>query len=73
MNDVQLHSFLGRCSDDALQSIFPTSDKQFITSDELKAVSAFEVTEGHEQTISFWSQYLTDLAKYVQGAVMVQI
>ena len=53
MNDAQLHSFLGRCSDDALESIFPTSDKQLITSDELKAVSAFEVTEGHEQTISF--------------------
>ena len=39
MNDVHLHSFLGRCSDDALESIFPTSDKQFITSDELKAMN----------------------------------
>ena len=73
MNDVQLHSLLGRCSDHALESIFPSSDRQFITCDEMKAVSVFEVTEGHEQTISFWLQYLTDLAKYVRGAVMFQI
>ena len=54
MNDVQLHSFFGHCTADALESIFPTSDKQFITVDEVKAVSVFEETEGHEQTISFW-------------------
>ena len=73
MNDVQLHSSFGHCTADALESIFPTSDKQFITVDELKAVSVFEVTKGHEQTISFWLQYLTDLAKYVRGAVTFRV
>lgn len=70
MNDLQLHAFFGCCSADVLESIFPSSDKQFITFDEMKTASDFEVTKGHEQTISFWFQYLTELAKYVQGTVM---
>ena len=71
MNDVQLHSFFECCSADVLESIFPSSDKQFITFDEMKTASDFEETKGHAQTISFWFQYLTELAKYVQGTVIV--
>ncbi len=67
MNEVQLHSFLACCTVDVLESIFPTSDKQFITFDEVKSVSVFEQTESHEHTISFWFQYLSDLAKYESG------
>ena len=36
----------------------------------MKTASDFEETKGHEQTISFWFQYLTELAKYVQDTVM---
>jgi chitinase len=71
MNEVQLHSFLACCTVDVLESIFPTWEKQFITFDEVKSVSVFEETEGHENTISFWFQYLSDLAKYESGIVMV--
>ncbi|CAB3999587.1 PREDICTED: uncharacterized protein LOC107356592 [Paramuricea clavata] len=67
MNEVQLHSFLACCTVDVLESIFPTWEKQFNTFDEVKSVSVFEETEGHENTISFWFQYLSDLAKYESG------
>ena len=58
MNEVGLHSFVGRCGSDVLESIFPTSDKQTITFEQMKEVMVFEQTEGHKQTITFWHNYL---------------
>ena len=69
MNEVSLHSFLGRCTIDMVESIFPTSDKRFMTASEVKDVMVFEDSEGNEQSITFWYEYLSYLEKYQTGTV----
>ena len=67
MEEVHLHSFLGRCGSDTLNSIFPTSEKQRITFEEMKEIRVFEETEDHEQTITYWHNYLLLLSNYEPG------
>ena len=64
---MRLHSFLGRCGPDTLDSIFPSSEKRRITFDEMKEITVFEETEGHEETITYWHNYLLQLSKYEPG------
>lgn len=67
MNDVGLHSFLGGCPLSMLETIFPQSDKQQLSEEQMKEVIVFEESEGHEMTITFFFQYLVFLAKYEKG------
>ncbi len=69
MDEVRLHSFVGNCGSDLLESTFPASGKQYITFEQLKEVMVFEGMEGHEQTITFWHNYLFLLSKYEAGMV----
>lgn len=70
MHEVGLHRFLGRCGSKSLESIFPTSDQMFISVEDLKEVMTFEDTEGREETITYWHNYLAYLAKYKTGTCM---
>ena len=67
MEEDRLHSFLGYCGSDTLNSIFPISEKQRITFEEMKEITVFEETEGHEQTITYWHNYLLLLSNYEPG------
>ena len=67
MEEVRLHSFLRCCGSATLNSIFPISEKQRITFEEMKEITVFEETEGHEQTITYWHNYLLLLSNYEPG------
>ena len=67
MDEVGLHRFLGRCESNVLESIFPMLDDMFISFDELKEIMVFEETEGHEETIHYWHNYLAHLSNYEPG------
>lgn len=63
MDEVKLHSFMGKCSPNILDTIFPNSDKRFITFEEMKNAMVF----GREQTITFFHTYIFSLGKYEAG------
>ena len=67
MDEVGLHRFLGRCDSKNLDCIFPSWDQMTISFEELKEVMIFEDTEGREQTITYWHNYLYNLSKYEAG------
>lgn len=67
MEEVGLHRFLGKCDSKTINSIFPASEKQFISLHEFQDAMVFEDTDGREQTITYWHNYLEQLAKYEPG------
>ncbi|CAB4031643.1 G2 M phase-specific E3 ubiquitin- ligase-like [Paramuricea clavata] len=67
MDEVGLHRFIGRCESKNLESIFPMCDQMFISYEELKEQMVFEDTEGREETITYWHNYLACLSKYEPG------
>ena len=71
MNEVGLHDFIGKCTPEVLDSIFPTSAKRRVTFEQVENAMIFVETEGHEQTISYWYNYLHKLAKYDTGNVIL--
>ena len=71
MNEVGLHNFLGKCGPEVLESIFPTSEKRRITFEQVEHVMVLVETEGHEQTITYWFNYLHKLARYDAGMVIL--
>jgi hypothetical protein len=70
MDEVGLHRFLGRCESKVIESIFPMTDQLFISYEELKEVMVFEDTEGREETITYWHNYLAYLSKYEPGTIL---
>ena len=73
MNDANLHSFIGKCSLEVLDVLFPVSSKRHITAQEIKDVCVFEESSGHEDTIALFYQYLSQLEKYETGTVHIVI
>ena len=73
MNDVNLHSFIGKCSLEVLDVLFPVSSKRRITAQEIRDVCCFEESSGHEDTIVLFYQYLSQLEKYETGTVHIVI
>ncbi len=74
MNEVGLHDFIGKCGSlepEVLESIFPMSEKRRITFEQLEHVMVFVESEGYEQTITYWFNYLHKLAKYDAGMVIL--
>ena len=67
MDEVGLHRFIGRCESKSLESIFPMCDQMFISYEELKEQMVFEDTEGREETITYWHNYLACLSNYEPG------
>lgn len=67
MNEVGLHSFLGKCALDVLASVFLPLEKQFISYEEMKAVIDYEKPEEHEMVLTFWVKFLLELSKYEKG------
>lgn len=67
MNEIGLHDFIGECGPQVLESIFPASEKRKITFEQLEHAMVLVETEGHEQTITYWFNYLCKLAKYDTG------
>ena len=51
MSECSVHNFIGRCSEETLQSIFPRCEERFITAEELKQCLVFEESTGHEDVI----------------------
>lgn len=67
MNDVNLHSFIGNCSLETLDILFPMSAKRHITALEIKDACVFEESVGHEDIVILFYQYLSQLEKYESG------
>ena len=67
MNEIGLHDFIGKCEPEVLESIFPTSEKRRIMFEQLDHAMVFVETDGYEQTITYWFNYLRKLAKYDAG------
>ena len=67
MNECSVHNFIGRCSEETLQSIFPRCEERFITAEELKQCVVFEESTGHEDVIQHFFMYLLELEKYEPG------
>ena len=70
MNEVGLHTFIGKCGAELIETLFPTSDKFRLTGEEMKEAIVFEESVGNEITIAMFFQYIDFLEKYEEGAVM---
>ena len=64
MNEVNLHTFIGKCPAEILELLFPNIDKKIITTEQMKAAVAFEERCTHEDTIALFFEYLSHLEKY---------
>lgn len=71
MNEVNLHTFIGKCPAETLQRLFPNVEKKIITVEQMKAVVVFEESSGREETITLFFQYLSQLEKYEAGTANV--
>ena len=67
MNECSVHNFIGRCSEETLQSIFPRCEERFITAEELKQSIVFEQSAGYEDIVQHFFTYLLELEKYEPG------
>ena len=70
MNEVRLHSFMGNCGIDVVESIFPRSEMRRISAEQIKEAIAFEGSTGHEDIIMYFYDYLTELEKYEAGIIV---
>ena len=71
MNEVNLHTFIGKCPAETLELLFPNVEKKIITAEQMKAVVVFEESCGREDTITLFFQYLSELEKYEAGIANV--
>ena len=69
MNEVRLHSFMGKCGIDVVEHIFPRCEMRRITAEQVKAAIVFEDSTGHEDIIVYFYDYLTELEKYEEGII----
>ena len=65
MNEVNFHTFIGKCPAETLELLFPKMEKKMITAEQIKVAVVFEESSKNEDTIFF--QYLYQLEKYEEG------
>ena len=70
MNEVGLHTFIGKCGADLVETLFPMSDKRRFTAKEIEEAIVFEEPEGNDITIAMFFQYIDFLEKYDEGAAI---
>ena len=67
MDEVNFHTFIGKCPAETLELLFPKMEKKMITAEQIKAAVVFEESSENEDTIMLFFQYLYQLEKYEAG------